>query len=258
MITLFASQGLSMIRVYKQISIAIFSTGDELKEPWQNANENEIYNCNSFALISLLKENGFDASYLGLIPDNLEKSVEFINNITNCDVIITSGGISMGDADFMGEAFLKNNLEIIFHGVNIKPGRPIMMGVIKKENHNTFVICLPGNPLTAMLNMHLFSIPVLRKIQGYNNIYHDVIFAKNMETFTIKQGRVNVVLGSCNKGEYQVTQKNKYGSGMISALSHSNSILVSSEETSIIQKESNLKIIDFNCRYLKEKTNIYN
>ena len=133
-----------------------------------------------------------------------------------------------------------------------------MMGTIKKENHNTFVICLPGNPLTAMVNMHLFSIPVLRKIQGYYNIYHDVIFAKNMETFTVKQGRVNVVLGSCNKGEYQVTQKNRYGSGMISALSYSNSILVSSEETSIIQKKDTIKVISFNCSYLDDKTNIFN
>ena len=122
-ITLLASQGITMIEVYKQISIAVLSTGNEIKEPWENADEEEIYNCNSFALVSQLKEKGFNATYSGVIPDDLEKSKEFIKNLKNFDVILTTGGISMGDADFVGEAFLQNGLEILFHGVNIKPGR---------------------------------------------------------------------------------------------------------------------------------------
>ena len=138
-ITLLASQGITMIEVYKQISIAVLSTGNEIKEPWENADEEEIYNCNSFALVSQLKEKGFNATYSGVISDDLEKSKEFIKNLKNFDVILTTGGISMGDADFVGEAFLQNGLEIFFHGVNIKPGRPIMMGKMDKS----VVVCLP-------------------------------------------------------------------------------------------------------------------
>ena len=260
-IAVLASQGLTMVRVFKSLSIAIVSTGNELKEPWEEANEDEIYNCNSYALITLLKEKGFQSTYMGVVPDSLEKSVEFVDSLKNYDVIITTGGISMGDADFVGQAFLQNGLDIAFHGVNVKPGRPIMMGTMKKGSSlkgQTFVMCLPGNPLTAMVNMHLFAIPVLNKIQGSNEIYHDITLAKNMQDFKTKTGRVNVVLGSCNKGEFEVTRKNKYGSGMITVLDESNSIVVTSEGRAGIEVGDSVKVIKFNCSYLKEQTNIFN
>lgn len=253
-IAVLASQGITMIEVYKKISIAVVSTGNELKEPWESASEDEIYNCNSYALISLLNEKGFDATYTGVVPDNLEESISFVKSLKNYDVIITTGGISMGDADFVGDAFKQNGLETIFHGVNIKPGRPIMMGRME----DTFVMCLPGNPLTAMVNMHLFAMPVLNKIQGSNKIYHDFELAINQETFKTKQGRVNVVLGSCNKGEYKVTRNNKYGSGMITVLDESNSIVVTNEGRAGIEVGDSVRVIKFNCSYSEEQTNIFN
>jgi len=261
-VAVLASQGMTMVKVYKKISIAVVSTGNELKEPWQKANEDEIYNCNSYALITLLKEKGFDSTYTGVVPDSLENSIEFVKSLNSYDVIITTGGISMGDADFVGQAFLENGLKTIFHGVNIKPGRPIMMGTMSKDNKNikasTFVMCLPGNPLTAMVNMHLFAIPVLNKIQGSNTIHHDITLAQNLEEFKTKTGRVNVVLGSCNKGEFEVTRKNKYGSGMISVLEESNCIVVTNEGRAGIEVGDSVRVIKFNCSYLKEQTNIFN
>ncbi|XOB63643.1 molybdopterin molybdotransferase MoeA [Campylobacterota bacterium DY0563] len=253
-IAVLASQGITKIKVYKKLSIAVVSTGNELKEPWEFASEDEIYNCNSYALISLLNEKGFDATYTGVVPDNLEESITFVKNLSSYDVVITTGGISMGDADFVGRAFLENGLETIFHGVNIKPGRPIMMGKMK----NTFVMCLPGNPLTAMVNMHLFALPVLNKIQGARNIYHDITLAVNKQKFNTKQGRVNVVLGSCDKGEFKVTRNNKYGSGMITVLDESNCIVVTNPERFETNEDEMVVVIKFNCSYLEEQTNIFN
>lgn len=254
MVAVLASQGITMLDVYKKIKIAVVSTGNELKEPWQQTNEDEIYNCNSYAIISLLKEKGFEATYTGVIPDLLEESIAYVGELKNYDVIITTGGISMGDADFMEQAFQKNGLEIAFHGVNIKPGRPIMMGKMEK----TFVMCLPGNPLTAMVNMHLFAFPVLNKIQGSLAIYHDIEIAKNIQKFKTKAGRVNVVLGLCKNGEYRVTQDNKYGSGMITVLHESNSILVTDESTASLTEAESVKVIKFNCSYLKNQIDIFN
>ncbi|WP_320033770.1 molybdopterin molybdotransferase MoeA [Halarcobacter sp.] len=253
-IAVLASQGITKIKVYKKLSIAVVSTGNELKEPWEFASEDEIYNCNSYALISLLNEKGFDATYTGVVPDNLEESITFVKNLSSYDVVITTGGISMGDADFVGRAFLENGLETIFHGVNIKPGRPIMMG----KMNNTFVMCLPGNPLTAMVNMHLFALPVLNKIQGARNIYHDITLAVNKQKFNTKQGRVNVVLGSCDKGEFKVTRNNKYGSGMITVLDESNCIVVTNPERFETNEDEMVVVIKFNCSYLEEQTNIFN
>ena len=253
-ITLLASQGLVMVEVYKKISIAVLSTGNEIKEPWESADEEEIYNCNSYALISLLKEKDFDATYCGVIPDNLEESKAFIKNLKNYDVIISTGGISMGDADFVGEAFLQNGLEVAFHGVNIKPGRPIMMGKMNK----TVVICLPGNPLTAMVNIYLFVIPMLKKLQGENSVNHGFTQAINQTQFKTKSGRVNVVLGRVQNGQFFVTRNNKYGSGMITVLYESNAILVTNEETSIINQNQEVKLLEFNGKFFEEKVDILN
>ncbi len=253
-ISLLATQGIVMVEVYKPLSIAVLSTGNELKEPWENSDDEEIYNCNSYALISLLKANGFEADYCGVVPDDLEQSVDFIKNLKNYDVVLTSGGISFGDADFMYEAFLQNGLEVAFHGVNIKPGRPIMMGKMDK----TLVICLPGNPLTAMVNMSLLGIPVLSKMQGSAYFYGDCFLAQNTETFYTKKGRVNVVLGKLENGNFTATKNNKYGSGMISLLAYSNALLVTNEQTSVLEKGERVFVLDFNGRFLDKQINIFN
>ncbi|PLY09206.1 MAG: molybdopterin molybdenumtransferase MoeA [Arcobacter sp.] len=253
-ITLLASQGIVMIEVYKKITIAVLSTGNEIKEPWENADEEEIYNCNSYALISQLKEKGFDATYCGVVPDSLEESKNYISNLKSYDVIITTGGISMGDADFVGEAFLQNGLETSFHGVNIKPGRPIMMGKMDKS----VVICLPGNPLTAMVNIYLFVIPMLKKLQGANEYYHDISKATNTKEFKTKNGRVNIVLGSLKNTMFDVTRDNKYGSGMITALYESNSILVTGNSTSLINANQDVFVIEFNKKLQNKQINIFN
>ncbi|WP_321778577.1 molybdopterin molybdotransferase MoeA [Sulfurimonas sp.] len=254
MIAILASQGITMISVFKKLQIAVVSTGNELKEPWEVANEDEIYNCNSYAIISLLNEKRYEATYIGVVPDSLDASMSFVNGLKNYDVIITTGGISMGDADFMAEAFEANGLDIAFHGVNIKPGRPIMMG----KMDNTFVMCLPGNPLTAIVNMHLFVLPVLQKLQGNNAIYHDIDIATNIQNFKTKSGRVNVVLGNYKKGEYTVIRDNRYGSGMISMLNESNCILVTADDCSQIQEHSSVKIVKFNCLYTNNKIDLFN
>ena len=253
-ITLLASQGLVMVEVYKKISIAVLSTGNEIKEPWEQSDDEEIYNCNSYALISLLKEKNFDATYCGVIPDNLEESKAFIKNLKNYNVIISTGGISMGDADFVGEAFLQNGLDIAFHGVNIKPGRPIMMGKMQ----NTVVICLPGNPLTAMVNIYLFALPMLKKLQGEISINHGFVKGINQKEFKTKKGRVNVVLGRVQNGEFFVTRDNKYGSGMITVLYESNAILVTNEQTSNINQNQEVKLLEFNGKFFEEKVDILN
>ena len=152
------------------------------------------------------------------------------------------------------EAFLQNGLEVAFHGVNIKPGRPIMMGKMQ----NTVVICLPGNPLTAMVNIYLFVIPMLKKLQSETSINHGFIKAVNKKEFKTKSGRVNVVLGKVQNGDFFVTRDNKYGSGMITVLYESNAILVTNEQTSTITLNQEVKLLDFNGKFFEEKVDILN
>ena len=231
LIALLAAQGIPTVKVYKKLSIAVASTGNELKEPWEEANEDEIYNANSFGIIAQLKEYGFEPNYVGVIPDDLDKTVEFIDRLKDYDVIITTGGISMGDADFLEEAFLKNGLVEFFHGVNVKPGRPTMMGQMGK----TFVMAMPGNPLTTMLNLLLLSIPVLLKLQGDKNYQLKTVKATNIQEFKFKSNRTNIVLGYYKDGKFKVTRDNKIGSGMLLPLYESNAVMVTKEGQSVMK-----------------------
>jgi len=240
-IAMLSSQGINTIAVYKKISIAIFSTGDELKEPWEKANEDEIYNVNSSALLALLHEHGFDADYCGVIPDNLEESKAYFKSMKRYDCLVTTGGISVGEADFVEEALKANDFQESFHGINIKPGRPTMMGTMGE----TLVASMPGNPLAAYINAFLFLIPALKSMQGLKETDHDKVLAKNSSEFKVKSGRVNIVLGSLKSGEFTVCQNNRYGSGMITPILNSNAILVTTEDESIVEKDSIIKVITF-------------
>ncbi|SFV57674.1 Molybdopterin biosynthesis protein MoeA [hydrothermal vent metagenome] len=253
-IAVLASQGIMSVEVFKKLSIAVVSTGNEIREPWEHASKDEIYNCNSFAIISALQSKGFDASYIKVIPDNLEETIAFVSELKSYDIIITSGGISMGDADFVGRAFEANGLQTLFDGVNIKPGRPIMMGKMQRS----FVICLPGNPLTAMVNLYLFALPIIRKMQGYLAHYHNIESAKNETAFKTKRGRVNVVLGRLTNGTFVATRGNRYGSGMITVIEESDALLVTDEQSSGCTEGERVKVIRLDGLYLIEEVDIFN
>lgn len=253
-IALLSSQGINMVEVYQDIKIAVISTGNELKEPWEIANEDEIYNCNANAIISFLKENNFTASYCGVVPDNFEQSVEFIANLKEFDLIITSGGVSMGEADFLAEAFLKSDLNIAYHGINLKPGKAMMVG----KMINSLVVALPGNPLAALVNCYLFLLPMAKKLQGETYYYHDYISCKNIKEFKVKENRVEVVLGKVENSNFCVTKDNKYGSGMISAVFESNAFMVSSGKTNKINQSSLIKVVEFNSKFCLKKSDFIN
>jgi molybdopterin molybdotransferase len=254
-VALLASQGITMVEVFVQPSIAVVSTGNELKEPWEQSNEDEIYNSNSYAIVALLKEYHYESTYAGVIPDNLEQSIAFIGALKNYDVVITTGGISMGDADFIAQAFVENGLEVLFHGVNVKPGRPTMMGLM----NNTYVMAMPGNPLTALVNTYLFALPVVSKLSGSDAFYHDFIYAKNKEAFKVNPNRANIVLGKLIEGEFYVTRKNKYGSGMLTPLIESNCVMVTLNGKSNIEEDEFIKVIPFGMKlHNKQTDNKYN
>ena len=247
-IALLSSQGIVNVKVFVKPKIAILSTGNELKEPWEEADEEEIYNVNSHSIKALLKNNGFSADLIGIIPDTLKKTIEFIKNLKNrYDVIITTGGISFGDADFIYEAFLKNNLKPFFRGIMVKPGRPTMIGIMDE----TFVFALPGNPLSSYLNAFALLIPTLRKLSGAKKYFYNYAYAKNKSEFKVNPKKDHTILGTFECGEWEVYKNYKYGSSMVTALSNSNSLVILGKRDIVKQGEI-LKVIPFNIGFCKE------
>lgn len=240
-IALLASQGISYVQVYQALSIVICSTGDELKKPWEYANEDQIYDINAFALQALLQEHGFCASYAGVIPDNEQLATDYFLRLKEHDVILTSGGVSMGDADVVEKALRANGFEASFNGINIKPGKPTMMGVMGK----TVVASMPGNPLAAYVNAFLLLIPLLKKMQGETRYTFNTLLASNERVLKLKSGRVNLVLGRLSDGLFCAYDDNRYGSGMITPLYKSNALLLTDEETTLIEAGESVTVISF-------------
>jgi molybdopterin molybdotransferase len=248
-IAMLVNQGIVNVNIYTKPKIAVLSTGNELKDPWESADEDEVYNINSHAIKTLLQKHGFNADIIGIIPDTLDKTVEFIKTLkTKYDVIITSGGISFGDADFLYEAYLKNGLRPLFHGIMVKPGRPTMAGIMD----NVFVFALPGNPLSAYINAFALVIPTLRKLSGADAYYHNTVLAENLKNFKVNPKKDHTVLGKYENGTWEAYNGYKYGSGMLSPLINSNSLMILNKGKNIIKKGEILKIIPFECTFGKK------
>jgi len=254
MIALLTSQGITNIKTFIKPKIAILSTGNELKEPWEEADEEEIYNVNSHAIKSLLKKHNFEADLIGIVPDSLKKTIDFIKELkSRYDVIITSGGISFGDADFIYSAFVKNNLKPFFRGIMVKPGRPTMVGMME----NTLVFALPGNPLSSYLNAFALMIPTLRKLSGARKYFYNFVYAKNKSEFKINPKKDHTILGNLENGEWEVFKNYKYGSGMLTALYNSNSLVIINKGKDIVEKGALLKVIPFGIDFC-EDSDVFN
>ena len=251
-IALLASQGIDKIEVYKELKIAIISTGSELKEVYDDANDNELYNINGINIFMHLKELGINSNYIGVLPDNLEKSIEFFKDLKEYDVIITTGGVSSGDADFTKKALTLAGFEELFHGVDVKPGRPLLIGKI----NNSLILALPGNPLAAIMHLILLGIPSILKKQGANEIFFSTQKAKISSNLHLKPNRANIVLGELKDGIFTPYKNNQYGSGMITPLINSNAIVIFNEKISTVTKGDIVNCILFksnqftkNCNY---------
>jgi len=238
-ISLLASQGISVVSVYKKLRVGVFSTGDELKEPWESAAAHQIHNSNSSGIYMALKERGYDVSYIGSLRDEESAIKDGIEGALGFDILFTSGGVSAGEADFTIKALESLGLETFFHGINVKPGKPTMMGRVGE----TIFFGLPGNPISALMNLQLFALPVLEKMQGSLKFYPTFFIAKNSESFSFKGQRANMVLGTINDGYFKATRGYRYGSGMILPLVESNSFAVIEKGIESLNEGAELKVI---------------
>ncbi len=248
-VALLASQGIMAAPVYRPLRVAVLSGGDEVTEPWQKPGAYQIYNTNSIALVSALKAAGYEAVYATLSgddEDSLSRKLERV--LAGCDAVLTTGGISVGEADFTRAAFERLGIEIFFHGLNLKPGRPTMAGRIGQK----LAVALPGNPLSALVNFHLLVLPALAKMQGRGAIYPDVIPALNQQQFSVKPGRDMALLGRLERGLFTVTRGGQYGSGMLLPLAESNALALFESTIGEIGEGASIRVLSLGGEPVKD------
>lgn len=180
MIAMFNNLGMTQIPVFKKPKIGIFSTGDELLEPGEPLKFSKVYNSNLCGLYASLLNTQCNVTSYGVIKDNITSiNNAIIKGIKENDLLITTGGVSVGDFDFLGRAYSACNVKKIFWGVRMRPGSPILAG--KKDGK--CIISLPGSPAAAMITYEKIAVPVIRKIRGYKNYYKNILYGVLMDTF---------------------------------------------------------------------------
>jgi len=236
-ITLLASQGISHIKVHKKPRIALFASGNELKMHFENVTEYQLYNTNTPTLLARAQELGCEVEFIGTAHDTLQDIKEHIKSALECDLVITSGGVSVGDADFTKEAFGAFGYDILFDKINIKPGKPTTFGKIGE----TLVLNLPGNPLAAAINFEIFGQSIIYALSGVQSKFIKPIKAKMKNDYKLRAGRRSIVPGVFD-GEFFVVCEH-FAPGMVSPLAYSNAYIMISEECGFLAAQSEVNII---------------
>lgn len=183
-IAFITSLGITNIMVYKKPSVAIVVTGSELVKAGNPLIYGQIYESNTIMLTSTLKALGYQDITVHKVSDDYAKTVSLLNQvITNHDMVLVSGGISVGDYDFVGKALQEIGVEQLFYKVKQKPGKPLFFG--KKED--SVVFALPGNPAAALSCFYIYVYPALQKMSGHISFSLTKTKAKSLSNF-IKRG----------------------------------------------------------------------
>ena len=153
--------GFSSIKIRKMPNIAVIATGKEVSDKYHiQLNEGQIYNSNSPYIISYLKQCGFKVNYYGIIKDDIANFHEVMDKVLKdgCNIIISTGAVSMGKKDFIKEELIKRQAEILFHKVAIRPGKPILFSKL----NNIHFFGLPGNPISSVVGLQFFVMPFIK------------------------------------------------------------------------------------------------
>lgn len=220
-----ASLGVAEVLVYRKLKVAIIATGDELKLPGQSLRAGDIYESNSFVLAAMLQQLHVDVIDFGIIEDDFDAiKAAFVRADEEADAVISSGGVSVGDADYT-KTVLDELGEIGFWKIAMKPGKPFAFGQLA----NSVFFGLPGNPVSALVTFHQLALIALTKMQNAQPLSRKLLNVKCVSDLRKSPGRMDFqrgVLSINEAGESIVTSTGAQGSGILSSLAQANCFII--------------------------------
>jgi molybdopterin molybdotransferase len=225
-----AAMGKATITVFSRPTVAVMSTGDELVEVGERKRDGKIIDSNSYTVFSQVFSSGALPIHLGIAKDTKEALRNKIEEALSADVIVSSGGVSVGDYDFVKDVLNEIGVAMKFWKVAIKPGKPLAFGMIQKKPY----FGLPGNPVSSMVAFQEFVRPALLKMMGRRDLFKQTVAAHLTEEIMKKPGRTHFIQSSLTKDgkELSVTPIKIRGSAVMSSMVRANSLVVLPKESS--------------------------
>ena len=231
-IALLAMAGCTSVTVSKQPRVSVISSGDELVEPSERPGLSQIRNTNSYQLMAQVKRSSAIGNYLGIVRDDEGAIYDIISlALSQSDVVLITGGVSMGDFDYVPSVLERAGVRILFSRVNIQPGKPITFGIHQKA----LVFGLPGNPVSSFIQFELLVRPLLWKMMGYQ--WNPRILELPMgSSFSRKSAERRAMIPVTITVDGLVSPVEYHGSAHISAFSRAAGIITLSEGKKSVEK----------------------
>lgn len=232
---LLASVGVAEVRVTRRLRVAFFSTGDELRSIGETLAPGQIYDSNRYTLYGMLTRLGADLIDMGVVRDDRDAvHAAFLEAAAHADAIITSGGVSVGEADFVKET-LEALGQVGFWQISMKPGRPLAFGRVREA----VFFGLPGNPVSVMVTYYLFVEPALRRMMGQTEIpIRATLKVRSASRFKKRPGRTEyqrAILERGADGELNVRATGDQGSGILRSMSSGNCFVVLPKDSGTVE-----------------------
>jgi len=236
-----ASLGKSEVKVFGPPIIGVLATGDELIETSEKLVAGKVRDSNSYSLSAQIKEMGLEYKKFGRAPDDEALLIKKIKqSLEECDILLLSGGISVGDYDLVKDIMESIGARLLFWRVNQKPGRPLAFF----EYGNKYIFGLPGNPVSVMVCFEMYVRPMIRRSMGSGNLFRPEVEAETLQDFKNKAGRVNFarVIVENKDGQYFFKSTGMQGSGILTSMARANGIACFPANMGNVKKGSRVKV----------------
>jgi molybdopterin molybdotransferase len=247
-VALAAALGITRIEVRRRLKVAIFSTGDEVVEPGSARAGAAIYDANRYLLSDLLARLGAEVTDLGILRDKPSELMRALQAAAGGhDLIVTSGGVSTGEADFVRGAVERIG-SLVFWRVAIKPGRPVAMGVIRGGQDSAAFVGLPGNPVAAFVTFVRVVKPLLRRLSGARPQALLPLPVRAAFAYKKKKDRreyVRVALRRAADGEIEAVKHPQDGAGILTSLTETDGLLEFPEDVTTIERGDRVGFLSY-------------
>lgn len=230
-----ASLGLTRVEVRARPRVAVLPTGTEVAAPGTPLREGQIYDSNTFTLTSLVRQQGGEPLTWGAIPDTLEALDAALDRAADADLIVLSGGSSVGERDLLVDALGKRG-ELLFHGVQIRPGKPMLAAAWNDK----LVLGFPGYPVSCLTNAYVFLVPLLRILAGLPPAQPRTVKGVMGERISSQLGRLQIHTVRVADGKVHSTYKE---SGALTSMAESDGYILIPENVDLVEEGEAVEVV---------------